>query len=112
MTPADGVARPAPRPAFERWMESLTRAGWSVPGTGPGAGGGPGDAAVELVPVGEALGRVTAAPVLARWSSPRLACAAMDGIAVRAADLAAAPAVDRAADGTAGVTGDETGDET
>ncbi|MGH3210829.1 MAG: molybdopterin molybdotransferase MoeA, partial [Trebonia sp.] len=30
---------------------------------------------------------VTAAPVVARWPSPRTDCAAMDGIAVRAADL-------------------------
>jgi putative molybdopterin biosynthesis protein len=45
---------------------------------------------VERVPVGEALGRVSAAPVSARWSSPRAGCAAMDGIAVGAARLAAA----------------------
>ena len=108
MSQVDGGTRPAPLTAFERWMESLTRAGWSVPGTGPGTGGVPGDAATELVPVGEALGRVTAEPVLARWASPRLACAAMDGIAVHAADLAAAPAAGRVADGMAGVTGDGT----
>jgi putative molybdopterin biosynthesis protein len=69
-------------------MESLAQAGWPA----PGSGGGPGDAAAEQLPVGEALGRVTAAPVAARWPSPRSACAAMDGIAVRAADLAGAPA--------------------
>ena len=45
---------------------------------------------MERVPVGEALGRVSAAPVSARWSSPRAGCAAMDGIAVGAAGLAAA----------------------
>src|SRR3954453_6706825 len=38
------------------------------------------------VPVTEALGRVTAAPVWARRSSPAYDAAAMDGIAVRAAD--------------------------
>ncbi len=46
----------------------------------------------ERVAADEALGRVTAVPVAARWPSPRTDCAAMDGIAVRAADLAAAPA--------------------
>jgi molybdopterin molybdotransferase/putative molybdopterin biosynthesis protein len=63
---------------------------------------------VQRVPVGEALGRVSAAPVAARWRSPRSDCAAMDGIAVRAADLAAAPEA-RAADGMAGVCGDAGG---
>ena len=38
------------------------------------------------VPVGEALGRVTAEPVWARLSSPDYDAAAMDGIAVRAGD--------------------------
>jgi putative molybdopterin biosynthesis protein len=41
--------------------------------------------AAEQVPVRNALGRVTAAPVRARWPAPRAACAAMDGIAIRAA---------------------------
>jgi putative molybdopterin biosynthesis protein len=95
MRPAGGGARPAPRIAFERWTESLARAGWP----------GPGDAAVERVPVAGALGRCTAVPVVARRPSPRSDCAAMDGIAVRAADLAAAP--------SAGDTGDgDTGDGT
>jgi putative molybdopterin biosynthesis protein len=40
---------------------------------------------VESVPVEDALGRVTARPVMARLSSPTYHCAAMDGIAVRAA---------------------------
>ena len=80
MSRAGDGARPAPRIAYGRWTESLTRAGWSLPGT----------EAAERVLVGEALGRVTAAPVGARWRSPRADCAAMDGIAVRAADLAAA----------------------
>lgn len=40
----------------------------------------------ELVSLDEALGRVTAAPVWARISSPHYHAAAMDGYAVRAAD--------------------------
>jgi putative molybdopterin biosynthesis protein len=49
---------------------------------------------VEAVtlPVAEALGRVTAEPVWARRSSPDFDAAAMDGIAVRAADVAEAGA--------------------
>ncbi|MBX5464542.1 MAG: molybdopterin biosynthesis protein [Clostridia bacterium] len=43
-------------------------------------------ARVEEVPTAEAAGRVTAAPVFARLSSPAYPSAAMDGIAVRAAD--------------------------
>lgn len=39
---------------------------------------------VESVPVEEALGRITARPVMARLSSPTYHCAAMDGIAVKA----------------------------
>jgi putative molybdopterin biosynthesis protein len=53
----------------------------------------------ERVAVGEALGRVTTAPVLARWPSPRTDCAAMDGIAARAADLGTAPPAVFAAEG-------------
>jgi len=45
---------------------------------------------VESVPVDQALGRVTARPVLARLSSPTFHCAAMDGIAVRAESTFAA----------------------
>jgi putative molybdopterin biosynthesis protein len=78
MNLADAVSRPTPGAAREHWFDGLARAGWSK---GPGAG--------ERVAVGEALGRVTAAPVAARWPSPRTDCAAMDGIAVRAADLTA-----------------------
>jgi putative molybdopterin biosynthesis protein len=104
MSPVYGGARPAPRIAFERWAQALTRAGWPVPGGAVPGGAVPGDAVpgeetAERVPVGEALGRVTAAPVVARWPSPRSDCAAMDGIAVRAADLAAAPAADAVAGG-------------
>jgi putative molybdopterin biosynthesis protein len=40
----------------------------------------------EEIPVAEALGRVTAAPVWARVSSPAYHASAMDGYAVRAAD--------------------------
>jgi putative molybdopterin biosynthesis protein len=40
----------------------------------------------EEVPTEDALGRVTASAVLARFSSPHFHAAAMDGIAVRAAD--------------------------
>ena len=100
----DGGVRPVPRIARERWLDSLFMAGWRAtddqgtdhrgtddPGTDhPGTSGGRDS---ERVTVGEALGRVTTAPVVARWPSPRTDCAAMDGIAVRAADLAAARAV-------------------
>jgi putative molybdopterin biosynthesis protein len=102
VSPAGGV-RPAPRVAWDRWLDSLARADWSARPTSSdpdararGHGDGTGDrdsvlvAVDELVAIGEALGRVTAAPVVARWPSPRGDCAAMDGIAVRAADLAAA----------------------
>jgi putative molybdopterin biosynthesis protein len=44
----------------------------------------------EAVPLDRALGRVTAAPVWARLSSPHYHAAAMDGYAVRARDTAAA----------------------
>lgn len=42
--------------------------------------------AVQEVPTVEALGRVTACPVFARYSSPTYHAAAMDGIALRARD--------------------------
>ena len=45
---------------------------------------------VESVPVEDALGRITARPVMARLSSPTYHCAAMDGIAVRAESTFAA----------------------
>lgn len=38
----------------------------------------------EVIPTTEALGRVTAEPIFARFSSPNFHCAAMDGYAVRA----------------------------
>jgi putative molybdopterin biosynthesis protein len=125
MNESEGASHPLPRVARERWLDALARAGWSprpgarrsADGTGTGAGApgggqeGPGGGAdgpgSERVPVGDALGRVTAAPVIARWPSPRADCAAMDGIAVRAADLAAAAARDSAAgDAPDGGTGD------
>src|SRR5918998_6939346 len=63
--------------------------------------------AVDL-PLGDALGRVTAAPVWALRSSPAYDAAAMDGIAVRAADtLGATETAPRRVPGFAGVdTGD------
>ncbi len=64
--------RPSPDAAYAIWMDACTAAGWR------------GDTRAEQVPVGDGLGRVTAGPVLARWPSPRSACAAMDGIALRA----------------------------
>jgi putative molybdopterin biosynthesis protein len=93
MSSGDEASRPVPQVAYARWLDALARAGWSAPPGGPGTG------RADLVPVGEALGRVTTAPVAARWPSPRASCAAMDGIAVRAADLAVAP---DARDGTDG----------
>jgi putative molybdopterin biosynthesis protein len=74
--------RPSPQEAYTQWTGACASAGW------------PGVLAAEQVPVADALGRVTAAQVRARWAVPRSACAAMDGIAVAAssvADLAAAP---------------------
>jgi molybdopterin molybdotransferase len=47
----------------------------------------------ETVSLGAALGRVLAEPVLARVSQPPKAVSAMDGYAVRAADVAQVPAV-------------------
>ena len=75
---------PEPRQAYALWLDSLSRAGWAA---GPAAG-----SRAERVPVADALGRVTAAPVTARWPSPRSDCAAMDGIAVSAAIMSAAVA--------------------
>jgi putative molybdopterin biosynthesis protein len=72
---------PGPRLAYELWMDACAGAGWrSQPVT-------------ERVPVADGLGRVTADPVHARWPSPRCDCAAMDGIAIAASALPAAPAV-------------------
>jgi molybdopterin molybdotransferase len=46
-----------------------------------------------LVPLGEALGRVLAEDVIARVTQPPAAMSAMDGYAVRAADVAKVPVV-------------------
>jgi putative molybdopterin biosynthesis protein len=54
------------------------------------AAGCPDRVPVLRVPVGEAVGRVTAAPVWAARSSPAFDSAAMDGIAVRAGDTVGA----------------------
>lgn len=88
MKEGDGVARPAPRAAYRRWLDALAGAGWSPrPGHGTGGAGEAASPGAERIPVREALGRVTAAPVAARWPSPRADCAAMDGIATRAGEL-------------------------
>jgi len=47
---------------------------------------------VETVPLAEALGRVLAENVAARLSQPPVAVSAMDGYAVRAADISSLPA--------------------
>jgi putative molybdopterin biosynthesis protein len=57
-------------------MEACASAGWKA-GLVP-----------SRVPVTAALGRVTIRDVRARWASPRVACAAMDGIAFLASDAA------------------------
>lgn len=46
---------------------------------------------VEEVPLERAAGRILSAPVVARRTQPPVSVSAMDGYAVRAADLAAAP---------------------
>src|SRR5690242_3863867 len=86
---SDATSAPGPQVAYERWLDSLAKAGW-LPRRGRRPGGAADEDGSERIEVGEALGRVTAVPVIARWPSPRADCAAMDGIAVRAADLAAA----------------------
>ena len=75
MSPASS-RQPRPALAYAHWLDSLTRAGWDA---GPAA---------ERVPVADALARVSADPIIARWPSPRSDCSAMDGIAVLAARLA------------------------
>jgi putative molybdopterin biosynthesis protein len=59
-------------------------------GEGCIAAGCPARLDVVRVPVGEAVGRVTAEPVWARRSSPAFDSAGMDGIAVRSADTVGA----------------------
>jgi len=89
-SPAGDASRPAPRVAYERWLDALARAGWTARPGGPA--GGPAGQDSERVAVAEALGRITAAAVTARRPSPRTDCAAMDGVAVRAASLTSLPA--------------------
>jgi putative molybdopterin biosynthesis protein len=72
-------ARPSPQAAYAQWIDACARAGWR------------GRPAPEQVPVGDGLGRVTVAPVRARWPVPGSACAAMDGIALRADAVTAQP---------------------
>ena len=83
MSPASS-GQPRPALAYARWLDSLTRAGWDA---GPAA---------EQVPVADALGRVSADPIVARWPSPRSDCSAMDGIAVRADRLTGGDGTDGA----------------
>ena len=64
--------RPSPTAAYAQWIDACAAAGWL------------GTPATEVVPVRNGLGRVTATPVRARWPAPRSACAAMDGIAIKA----------------------------
>ncbi|MGH3257558.1 MAG: molybdopterin molybdotransferase MoeA [Streptosporangiaceae bacterium] len=64
--------RPSPAAAYSQWIKACADAGWH------------GTPTAEEVPVRDGLGRVSAAPVLARWPAPRSACAAMDGIAFKA----------------------------
>ncbi|MDQ4092446.1 MAG: molybdopterin-binding protein [Actinomycetota bacterium] len=66
---ADPVAE-----AFRAWMRTCARSGW------------PAAIDAEVVGVAAAGGRVTAEPVRALWSVPSYRAAAMDGIAVYAAD--------------------------
>jgi putative molybdopterin biosynthesis protein len=70
--------RPSPAAAYSLWTDACAAAGWR------------GTPAAEEVPVRDGLGRVTAAPVRARWPAPRFACAAMDGIAIKAGPASAA----------------------
>ena len=89
MSPASS-GQPRPALAYALWLDSLARAGWDA---GPAA---------ERVPVADALGRVSADPIVARWPSPRSDCSAMDGIAVLAAGLTVAATADATAtDGSA-----------
>jgi len=64
--------RPSPAAAYSRWLDACHGAGWR------------GMLAAEDVQVQDGLARVTAGPVHARWPMPRFACAAMDGIAIKA----------------------------
>ena len=76
MTTTRPEPKPSPQAAYTQWMDACTAAGWRAA------------PAIERVPVRDGLGRVTAAPVHARWPAPRSACAAMDGIAIKAVPAA------------------------
>jgi molybdopterin molybdotransferase/putative molybdopterin biosynthesis protein len=73
---AEAAPRPSPAAAYARWIDACASAGWRA------------TPIAEQVPVRDALGWVTAGPVHARWPAPRSACAAMDGIAIKAAPAA------------------------
>ncbi len=73
-----------PARALAAWVAALEAAGAASPG------------GAERCDVGAALGRVLAEDLRARHANPPHRCAAMDGVAVRAADTAGAPVVLRA----------------
>jgi putative molybdopterin biosynthesis protein len=75
---AEQGPRPSPAAAYSQWIDACGAAGWR------------GTPAAEEVPLQDGLGRVTVSPVRARWPAPRFACAAMDGIAIKAGQAAAA----------------------
>lgn len=70
---------PTPQGARARWFAALADAGWLAP------------LAAEDVSIVDAAGRVVAAAIGAVRAVPPVRVAAMDGIAVRAADTTAAP---------------------
>ena len=59
--------------ALAAWRKSLRQAGWQLSGD-------------ETLPVADAIGRVTAAPVFALANAPSFPSCAMDGIAVKSYD--------------------------
>jgi putative molybdopterin biosynthesis protein len=68
----DGRPWLTPQDAYAQWIAACAQAGWR------------GSPVSEQTPIGDGLGRVTAAEVRACWAAPRFTCAAMDGIAIRA----------------------------
>jgi len=64
-----------PQAAYERWTSGCAAAGLLAATES------------EQVPVSDGLGRATSAEVLARWDCPLTDCAAMDGIAFKAASV-------------------------
>lgn len=78
---------PAESPFVSDVPAAQARAAWHAACSSAGC---PARVESVTVPVGEAVGRVTAAPVWARRSSPAYDAAAMDGIAVCAADTVGA----------------------